>query len=201
MNIQLFPFCLFFFFCPELHESLVKIVSVSSHFPNFWLSLQNFPKSILHLTIELKRRGSTQRHSDWSERDTKPGLTNYSSSRCVRPMTVSLASWALNLPSLWTTAGQRKEAHHIKTRFQSITEAKSLETHHYHLTAELQSQFSSTCTSCEKYQGGCSCVWFLGMETKNHCSFTTSKQWVLDVNFHFLFALHLLLIYCVQFVV
>lgn len=121
----------------------------------------------------------------------KPGLTNYSSSRCVRPMTVSLASWARNFPSLWATAGQRKETDHIKTRLQSITEAKSLETSHYHVTAELQSQSSLHFLWTVTGGGGGS---FPGMESKNHCTFTTSKQCVLPVNFHFLFALHLVLL-------
>lgn len=65
----------------------------------------------------------------------KPSLTNYSSSRCVRPMTVSLASWALNFPSVWATGGQRGERDHIKTRTQSIVDVKAPETSHYHLTA------------------------------------------------------------------
>lgn len=68
----------------------------------------------------LDYRAETQRpdpEAVWLVRTwPKPGLTNYSSSRCVRPMTVSLASWARNFPSLWATAGQRKETDHIKNK-------------------------------------------------------------------------------------
>lgn len=36
-------------------------------------------------------------------------LANHSSSCCVRPMAVSLESWALNFPSLWVTGNQNKK--------------------------------------------------------------------------------------------
>ena len=91
-------------------------------------------------------------------------LSNYSSSCRVRPMAVSLESWALNFPSVWVTGGQRGDNIKAKkktTRTHRLSHwCKAPETSLYRLTAELQSQQSEacrsgpTCTACwqGKYQ-------------------------------------------------